>query len=68
MLTLDGAAAVTFMIEASTVMLGDALLGGGLAFLIAVISTPVGVSGAVFLVPVVSRHPGSTGSPRRSST
>ncbi|MBS1883477.1 MAG: sulfite exporter TauE/SafE family protein [Actinobacteria bacterium] len=33
-------------------MLGDALLGGGLAFLIAVISTPVGVSGAVFLVPV----------------
>src|SRR3954463_12800380 len=33
-------------------MLGDALLGGGLAFLIAVVATPVGVSGAVFLVPV----------------
>jgi uncharacterized protein len=33
-------------------MLGHALLGGGLAFLIAVVATPVGVSGAVFLVPV----------------
>jgi uncharacterized membrane protein YfcA len=33
-------------------MLGHALLGGGLAFLIAVVTTPVGVSGAVFLVPV----------------
>lgn len=33
-------------------MLSDALLGGGLAFLIATITTPVGVSGAVFLVPV----------------
>lgn len=33
-------------------MWGNALLGGGLAFLIAVVATPVGVSGAVFLVPV----------------
>jgi uncharacterized membrane protein YfcA len=33
-------------------MLGDALAGGGLAFLIAIVTTPVGVSGAVFLVPV----------------
>jgi uncharacterized membrane protein YfcA len=33
-------------------MLSDALLGGGLAFLIAMVTTPVGVSGAVFLVPV----------------
>ena len=33
-------------------MWGHALLGGGLAFLIAVVATPVGVSGAVFLVPV----------------
>jgi hypothetical protein len=33
-------------------MLGHALLGAGLAFLISVVATPVGVSGAVFLVPV----------------
>ncbi len=33
-------------------MLSDALLGAGLAFLIATLTTPVGVSGAVFLVPV----------------
>jgi uncharacterized membrane protein YfcA len=33
-------------------MLSDALLGAGLAFLIAIVTTPVGVSGAVFLVPV----------------
>jgi uncharacterized protein len=33
-------------------MLGHALLGGGLAFLIAAVATPVGVSGAVFLGPV----------------
>jgi len=33
-------------------MSGDALLGGALSFLIAVVATPVGVSGAVFLVPV----------------
>jgi uncharacterized membrane protein YfcA len=33
-------------------MLGDAALGAALAFCLAVISTPVGVSGAVFLVPV----------------
>jgi uncharacterized protein len=33
-------------------MLGHAILGGGLAFLISVLATPVGVSGAVFLVPV----------------
>jgi hypothetical protein len=33
-------------------MAGDVLLGGALAFLIAVVATPVGVSGAVFLVPV----------------
>ena len=33
-------------------MLEDALLGAAIAFCIAAISTPVGVSGAVFLVPV----------------
>jgi hypothetical protein len=33
-------------------MLSDALLGAGLAFLIAPVTTPVGISGAVFLVPV----------------
>jgi uncharacterized membrane protein YfcA len=33
-------------------MLGDAALGAGIAFCIAVVTTPVGVSGAVFLVPV----------------
>jgi hypothetical protein len=33
-------------------MVGDALLGGCLSFLIATVATPVGVSGAVFLVPV----------------
>ncbi|HEX4307188.1 MAG TPA: sulfite exporter TauE/SafE family protein [Solirubrobacterales bacterium] len=33
-------------------MLGHALLGGVTAFLIATITSPVGVSGAVFLVPV----------------
>src|SRR6187200_3414587 len=33
-------------------MLGDALLGGTIAFCLAALSTPVGVSGAVFLVPV----------------
>jgi uncharacterized membrane protein YfcA len=30
----------------------DALIGAASAFLIAVLTTPVGVSGAVFLVPV----------------
>jgi uncharacterized membrane protein YfcA len=33
-------------------MLGDAVLGALIAFAIAVFTTPVGVSGAVFLVPV----------------
>jgi uncharacterized membrane protein YfcA len=33
-------------------MLSDALLGAGIAFLIATVTTPVGISGAVFLVPV----------------
>jgi uncharacterized protein len=33
-------------------MLADAVLGAGIAFCIAVLTTPVGVSGAVFLVPV----------------
>jgi uncharacterized protein len=33
-------------------MLSHALLGGGVAFLLAVVATPVGVSGAVFLIPV----------------
>src|SRR3954452_22359633 len=33
-------------------MIGDALLGALIAFAIATVSTPVGVSGAVFLVPV----------------
>jgi uncharacterized membrane protein YfcA len=33
-------------------MLADATLGAGIAFCIAVLTTPVGVSGAVFLVPV----------------
>jgi uncharacterized membrane protein YfcA len=33
-------------------MLTDAALGAGIAFCIAVFTTPVGVSGAVFLVPV----------------
>jgi uncharacterized membrane protein YfcA len=33
-------------------MLADAALGAGVAFCIAVFTTPVGVSGAVFLVPV----------------
>lgn len=32
-------------------MLGDAALGAGVAFCLAVVTTPVGVSGAVFLVP-----------------
>jgi uncharacterized membrane protein YfcA len=32
-------------------MLGDAVLGAGVAFCLAILSTPVGVSGAVFLVP-----------------
>jgi uncharacterized membrane protein YfcA len=32
-------------------MLGDAALGAGVAFCLAVLTTPVGVSGAVFLVP-----------------
>ena len=33
-------------------MLADAALGAGIAFCLAVLTTPVGVSGAVFLVPV----------------
>ncbi len=33
-------------------MLTDAALGAGIAFCVAVLTTPVGVSGAVFLVPV----------------
>jgi uncharacterized protein len=33
-------------------MLGDAILGGVIAFALAVLTTPVGVSGAVFLIPV----------------
>jgi uncharacterized protein len=33
-------------------MLADAALGAGIAFCIALLTTPVGVSGAVFLVPV----------------
>src|ERR1700759_3874030 len=33
-------------------MWGHALLGACLAFLISIVATPVGVSGAVFLVPV----------------
>jgi len=33
-------------------MLGDALLGAAIAFCFAAVCTPVGVSGAVFLVPV----------------
>lgn len=33
-------------------MLSDALLGAGLAFVIVTVTTPVGISGAVFLVPV----------------
>ncbi len=33
-------------------MLGDAILGGAIAFVLAVLTTPVGVSGAVFLIPV----------------
>ncbi len=32
--------------------MSDVLLGAGLAFLIATVTTPVGISGAVFLVPV----------------
>src|SRR6185312_8506839 len=32
-------------------MLGDAMLGAAVAFGLAVVTTPVGVSGAVFLVP-----------------
>jgi uncharacterized protein len=32
-------------------MLGDAVLGAGVAFCLAILTTPVGVSGAVFLVP-----------------
>lgn len=32
-------------------MLGDAILGAGVAFCLAILTTPVGVSGAVFLVP-----------------
>src|ERR1700709_1070684 len=33
-------------------MLGDAILGGAIAFVFAVVTTPVGVSGAVFLILV----------------
>ena len=33
-------------------MLGHAVLGGVIAFAFAVLTTPVGVSGAVFLMPV----------------
>jgi uncharacterized protein len=33
-------------------MLDDALLGAAIAFCLSAITTPVGVSGAVFLVPV----------------
>jgi uncharacterized membrane protein YfcA len=33
-------------------MLGDALLGAVISFVLATVATPVGVSGAVFLVPV----------------
>ena len=33
-------------------MLGHAILGGVIAFVLAVLTTPVGVSGAVFLIPV----------------
>jgi uncharacterized membrane protein YfcA len=33
-------------------MLGDALLGAAISFVLATLTTPVGVSGAVFLVPV----------------
>ena len=33
-------------------MLGDALIGAAIAFAAAILTTPVGVSGAVFLVPV----------------
>jgi uncharacterized membrane protein YfcA len=33
-------------------MLGDALLGAAISFVLATLATPVGVSGAVFLVPV----------------
>lgn len=33
-------------------MLADVALGAGIAFCIAIFTTPVGVSGAVFLVPV----------------
>ncbi len=33
-------------------MLTDVALGAGIAFCIAIFTTPVGVSGAVFLVPV----------------
>jgi len=33
-------------------MLGDALTGAAIAFLLATVTTPVGVSGAVFLIPV----------------
>src|ERR1700743_941854 len=33
-------------------MLGNAILGAAIAFAFAVVTTPVGVSGAVFLVPV----------------
>jgi hypothetical protein len=32
-------------------MLGEAILGAGVAFCLAILTTPVGVSGAVFLVP-----------------
>lgn len=33
-------------------MLGDALLGAAISFVLATVATPVGVSGAVFLIPV----------------
>src|ERR1700709_545759 len=33
-------------------MIGHALLGAAISFLLATVATPVGVSGAVFLVPV----------------
>jgi uncharacterized membrane protein YfcA len=33
-------------------MIGHALLGAALAFLISTVTAPVGISGAVFLVPV----------------
>ena len=47
-------------------MLTDVALGAGIAFCIAVFTTPVGASGAVFLVPGADQHPSHAESGRHA--